>query len=190
MDYYISDTHFGHEGIIRFCDRPFADAAEMDRALIANWNARVGPDDDVWMLGDVMHAQRVAPAHYLEKLAGRKHLIIGNHDESNVTVVDPATGAIPFDGFFETIDYALMCTDDKNRKIWMSHYPLLEALPRGAWMLYGHVHNHRSIPAWDLLRNMDRALNCCVEVNGYMPVTFEELVANNERWKREKHEIG
>ena len=33
-----------------------------------------------------------------------------------------------------------------------------------------------------LLRTCDRMLNCCVEVNGYMPVTFEELQANNARW--------
>lgn len=36
MDFYISDTHFGHENIIWFCGRPFSNAQEMDEALVAN----------------------------------------------------------------------------------------------------------------------------------------------------------
>lgn len=38
--FFTSDTHFGHEAIIRHCGRPFASVAEMDEALIARWNAR------------------------------------------------------------------------------------------------------------------------------------------------------
>ena len=29
MTYFTSDQHFGHENIIRFCQRPFRGAAEM-----------------------------------------------------------------------------------------------------------------------------------------------------------------
>ena len=184
MDYYISDTHFGHEAIIRFCDRPFASVAEMDRVLIESWNARVGEDDDVWVLGDVVFDRDGDPARYLKKLNGRKHLLIGNHDEAYALQVDPATGQTPFGSYFESIDYALRRTDEKGRKLWMAHYPLMEG-PRDTWVLYGHIHNHRDQGYWDVLRNMDRALNCSAEVNGYMPVTFEELVANNERWRSE-----
>ena len=34
MIYYTSDLHLGHANVIRHCDRPFADANEMDAALI------------------------------------------------------------------------------------------------------------------------------------------------------------
>ena len=34
--WYTADLHLGHEGILRFCNRPFASVGEMDAALIAN----------------------------------------------------------------------------------------------------------------------------------------------------------
>ncbi len=41
-----SDTHFGHDNIIGYCNRPFDDTAHMDRSLIEAWNREVGPEDD------------------------------------------------------------------------------------------------------------------------------------------------
>ena len=34
--FFTSDHHFGHENIIRFCNRPWATISEHNRALIAN----------------------------------------------------------------------------------------------------------------------------------------------------------
>ena len=45
MNYYIADTHFGHKNVIEFDKRPFENIAEMDRALITNWNSRVTDND-------------------------------------------------------------------------------------------------------------------------------------------------
>ena len=45
--WFTSDLHFGHKNIIKYCRRPWATTAEMDAALIENWNAVVGKDDDV-----------------------------------------------------------------------------------------------------------------------------------------------
>lgn len=52
MIYFTADTHFGHYNVIRFCDRPFASAEEMDEAMIQNWNDRVTGNDTVYILGD------------------------------------------------------------------------------------------------------------------------------------------
>jgi calcineurin-like phosphoesterase family protein len=50
--FFTSDTHFGHQNIIDFCDRPWRTADEMNEALIERWNRLVGPNDTIYHLGD------------------------------------------------------------------------------------------------------------------------------------------
>ena len=40
--WFISDTHFGHENIIQYCNRPFTCADEMDEYMVDQWNKCVG----------------------------------------------------------------------------------------------------------------------------------------------------
>ena len=53
--WFISDTHFGHENIIRFCNRPFQNAEEMNAELIRRWRETVPEDGIVFHLGDFAH---------------------------------------------------------------------------------------------------------------------------------------
>ena len=45
--YFIADTHFGDERILRYENRPFDNAEEMDRELIRRWNAGVNAEATV-----------------------------------------------------------------------------------------------------------------------------------------------
>ncbi len=38
-------------------------------------------------------------------------------------------------------------------------------------------------PVWQFIRQTPRLLNAGVDINGYVPVTFDELVTNNEMFK-------
>ena len=79
--FFTSDTHFGEARILRAAKRPVVSIAEHDEVLKRGWKQKtVGEDDEIWHLGDV----GVAPGadgmtELLEKLHGRKHLIIGNN---------------------------------------------------------------------------------------------------------------
>ena len=81
--FFTSDTHFGHANIIKYCARPFASVQEMNRELIARWNAVVGPRDTVYHLGDFAFGKASEAPTFLRKLNGAKKILIrGNHDRN------------------------------------------------------------------------------------------------------------
>lgn len=66
----------------------------------------------------------------------------------------------------------------------MCHYPMLcWGGEEKSWMIHGHIHNNRHMDYWPLLQVREHVLNAGVEINGYAPVSFEELLENNARQK-------
>ena len=50
--WFTSDLHLNNKNVIKYCNRPYADQYEMNKALIENWNSKVAEDDTVYVLGD------------------------------------------------------------------------------------------------------------------------------------------
>lgn len=173
MIYYTSDLHFGHENIIESCQRPFSSIEEMDETLIANWNARVNRTDTVYILGDLIFRAKCAPEEYLKRLKGKKHLILGNHDATWV-------GKVELSRYFESVS-RLEVINTGRGKATLCHFPMVDH--EGRWLIHGHIHAKTDEPYWHLLCNSERPLNAGVDVNGYTPVLFEELLENNLRFK-------
>ena len=46
--WFTSDTHFAHENIMKYCNRPFKTIEEHDRELIKRWNEKIGKNDIVF----------------------------------------------------------------------------------------------------------------------------------------------
>ena len=176
MIYFTADTHFGHENVIRFCGRPFSCAAEMDEALIENWNSRVKSNDTVYILGD-MFFRSVNFEEILKRLKGKKRLIVGNHDGSWMTKADISR-------YFESVDKFLETTDGQHA-ITLCHYPMVTwKHAQRSYMIHGHIHNDTRADYWSLLVDRDNVLNAGTDINGFMPVPFDELVENNRNFKR------
>jgi len=165
--YFTADLHLGHENIIRYCNRPFANVEEMDESLLAKWNEAVKENDVVYILGDLFYRNSVPAEQTLKAMKGKKHLILGNHDKGWVKGVDLSKY------FVETSNLLTYKLD--GVKYTLCHYPMLswEGRGNGGYMIHGHVHNNR------LEWNNDYLLNAGVDVNNFKPVTLEELVANN-----------
>ena len=53
------------------------------------------------------------------------------------------------------------------------------------YMIHGHIHADTSADFWPLIQCRDHVLNAGVDLNGYRPVTFDELVENNRKFKAE-----
>ena len=51
-----------------------------------------------------------------------------------------------------------------------------------SWLIHGHIHNSRDNVFEYIKDNLPCALNCGVDINGFEPVTFEELLINNNKW--------
>ena len=171
MNYYIADTHFGHESVLRFDNRPFCSIEENDRTLIEYWNARVTNNDHIYIIGDFAYRNEKPEEWYLKRLSGKKHLIIGNHDQKLLK----NEAAMKY---FETVE-KMMHVSDGRHQICLCHYPLAEwyGFYKGHYHIYGHIHNSENDIA-QFMHSRKRALNAGCMVNGYMPVTFEELVQN------------
>lgn len=158
-DFMIADTHFGDDAIRRYESRPFASADEMDRALIANWNRVVSPEDTVFLLGDFSAHGAEESAAILSALHGRKHLICGNHD----TETDAAYRAMGFD---------LVCRYPiLYGGFWLlSHEPLYVCRNMPYANIYGHIHANPSY-------RTASAQSFCVSAEriDYAPITFAEI---------------
>lgn len=175
---YISDLHLGHKNVIRFDGRPFENVDEMDHQMIEMWNMRVSDDDNIYILGDFWFRGSNGPVWYLKKLKGKKHLVLGNHDDKLVKY----QGALEY---FESVD-KMMIVDDNGRTVHLSHFPICEwhGYYRDSYHLYGHIHNRLNSTCL-IMRHRKNAYNAGCMINNYMPCTLDEIIANNKRFEAE-----
>ena len=163
--------------VIRLCNRPFTDIEAMDQMLIDNWNRRVQSQDTVYILGDLMFRNKKPPEEYLRQLNGKKHLIIGNHDRDWIKKCD-------LDKYFASVSNLNFISDGQHQMV-LCHYPMM-SWPHmmRAYMVFGHIHGNTDADYWPLIAQSERMLNAGVDVNGFQPVTFQELLNNNKLHKQ------
>ena len=175
--FYIADLHFGHNNIIRYDNRPFVNADEMDNVLIHNWNKVVSNEDATYILGDVSWWNESKTVDILNQLNGVKILIKGNHDDISQKF------AKCFSGIMDYAEY-----NDSGTMVIMSHYPMpfWNGQFRDTIHLYGHVHNSHQ---WNIMENWMtearalqdipmRAYNvgCMMDWMKYTPRTLNEII--------------
>jgi calcineurin-like phosphoesterase family protein len=153
-----SDTHFHHENIIKYCNRPFSCVEEMDEVLIKNWNSVVKPQDKVYHLGDVYFPKKEKSDWLFSRLNGTKRLILGNHDNGKDQTLHKYFKEIYLWRFLK--EFGLLLT----------HVPIHpDSLPsKLKYNVHGHTHNSKS-PALPF--------KCVsVELTNYTPKPIEELM--------------
>lgn len=169
MIYFTSDLHFGHENVIRHAGRPFPGAGVMDETLIQNWNRRVGPQDESYILGDLTMKGAAYAEGILRRLNGRKYLVCGNHDHF--------VRQQSFDrSLFEWVgDYCEL--NYEGRIFVLFHYPILEwnHVFRGAYHLHGHQHNSMDYNQINRAAGL-RRFDVGVDANGFAPVSIREII--------------
>lgn len=169
--YVLSDTHWFHKNIIKYCNRD----TNHDSIMVERWNKVVGPDDVVLHLGDLVFTPKsglqdqflyqIAPA-----LNGRKYLILGNHDKKSWTKLYGEAGFEVIKPF--NIKY-------REYEVSFDHYPAKTAIRVGDRHIRVHGHIHNSGYNWSGNRKeMKRYgnINVSVEVIDYTPQPIEHLL--------------
>ncbi len=161
--FIISDQHFGHKNIIRYCGRPFADTIENARFMYEAYQDTVGEDDVVVFLGDIaMFTKRTAEPfkQMFRSFKGTKFLVRGNHDSK------PASFYLEC-GFKSINDYHIV------GDTMLCHYPLsngdhpvLENILRNHCkrLYHGHTHERNVVKDDGIIRT-----NFSVEQINYTP---------------------
>ncbi|MDO4895971.1 MAG: phosphoesterase [Moraxella sp.] len=150
MIYFTSDWHFSHKNIVKFCPTfrtAFDDIDDMDKELVARWNASINPDDTVYNLGDVSFSHDLkAIEKTLSTLNGKHHLILGNHDGLIARHKERFLKTLKNDGnpiLSSVQDYLKLSFKELKRTLILCHYPIDEwdGCHKGYYHLHGHIHD-------------------------------------------------
>ena len=183
MVFFTADLHLGHEKIIKHCSRPFQSLGLMNSKLIGNWNTTVCAEDTVYILGDMFFGEGRIPNEYIsliQQLNGRKYLTPGNHDNVWMKHIDLSS-------CFEDVSLMMEVSYDKKHILTLCHYPMMswrDDRDGTGYMIHGHIHNRTDEDFFPYIRSNPNMLNAGVDINDFKPVTFEELVKNNQKFKK------
>jgi len=150
--FFVSDQHFGHNNVIRFCNRPFKDVYEMDQEIIKRHNEIVSKDDTVIHAGDFAFRNKLPVHKYIEQLNGNHIFLKGSHDKWN------KQGSYVWEGKIENY-YFVVC--HYPFRTWSrSHY--------GSINLHGHCHGN--------IEEFPNQIDIGVDTNNFYPYSTPQII--------------
>ena len=199
--FFTADQHFGHVGIIKFCQRPFEFSseglAEMNEHMIKCWNERVGYGDEVYVLGDFSFGGRPFIRSILGRLRGRKYLCLGSHDDGSKNLYEkfPGDDTYPQEERFERVERDYILTLDRSglpaARMFLSHY-CHKTWPEshyGVWHLFGHSHGALDPYAEHEGKLLDVGVDTHPEGFGY-PYSLQEVIDIMATRPRNFNDVG
>ena len=181
--YFSSDLHFCHNKDFIYKARGFNSIEEHDEELIERFNSIVTPEDDLWILGDLMLGDNDEGIKKIKQLNGNLHIIYGNHDSDIRIAAYNTLDNVVEGGFGVRLKYA-------GRTFYLSHYPTLTSntddeqkpLKRRVFNLCGHSHTQ------DRFCDMKKGFTCYhVELDAHdcYPVSIDEVVEDIKGFYKE-----
>jgi calcineurin-like phosphoesterase family protein len=158
--FIISDTHFDHQKIIRYCNRDFKNIDDMNTFLLDSWNNTITNSDTVYFLGDLRYGRDSHSMQYwLDKLNGNIIFISGSHDNQ---VVDGLEQLHALTLQYLDIPFLLIHNPADIPEDWKE------------WVIHGHVHNN-DLEYFPFVNGDFKTINVSVELIGYSPINIERL---------------
>ena len=157
--FFTSDTHFCHVFVASI--RGFDNVNEHDETIVSNINKVVGPDDTLFVLGDIVMGGWRDNAPIVKRLNGVKHCILGNHDRPAPNNSNGHSYSEEFRTLCGFDSVSTMARINVNGMGWMlSHYPYDNApgettnlnefdqyrlRDTGRPLLHGHTHSREQV---------------------------------------------
>lgn len=163
--------------------RGFSNVYEMNNAIIKNWNDIVQPDDDVYVLGDLMLGNNDEGIANIKKLKGKIHVILGNHDTD--------TRKALYEKCYNVIEVTYSTIVKYNGyNFYLSHYPTITSNLEKKFgrhcllSLYGHTHQQTNF-----YNDMPFCYHVGVDSHNCTPVSIEQVIEDikNEVEKCKKY---
>lgn len=161
MWYFTADLHLGHNNIIKYCNRPFMNAEElqlndimrmgqipssevkisdastenMDQTIIDSINSVVGLNDSLVIIGDFCFSKtkdrKKKAQNYRERINCKNVYLLYGNHDDKACL----------DGLFKFVA-DLYTFHINGQNVFCCHYPCRswEKKAYNSWMLYGHVH--------------------------------------------------
>lgn len=164
----VSDPHFGHLRAPEWFGRPVNHTEE----IMARWRERVGLNDPVLLLGDIVFSNDLDLLLAVSRLPGRKVLVRGNHDRQTSLWYGRMLGMQTVATLRQSRNSRL---GEALGMVWEGHRLQLSHVPRDwsdpSWdiNIHGHIHQHK--------KGSLAYVNACVEHRNYQPVRLLDLLA-------------
>lgn len=168
--YVTSDLHFGHDREFLWGPRGFKSSAEHDETIIANWNAVVSPEDDVYVLGDLMLGDNQHGLECLQRLNGHIHIVFGNHDTPTRLKLYAELPNVTIEGWATMVHY-------RKYHFYMSHFPTstanleAESLHQCTLNLFGHTHSKQ-----EFRDDVPMYYNVSLDAHDNTPVLLDDII--------------
>jgi calcineurin-like phosphoesterase family protein len=184
-NFIVSDFHFFHTNILKYCNRPFKDVNEMNEQIIKRHNERVKKEDTVYFLGDFGffassnrafrgEGQPYDPDKILNQMNGKWMFVKGNHDKKS-------------NKFYPKADTIIL--NQNGLRIQLIHDPMYAKIDYDL-ILCGHVHNNYKAKELHYCGQTRLIINVSVDVWNFYPVKLDEILAIYYRWKNERDKIN
>lgn len=146
--WFTADIHAFHKNILKHCPerqkicgaKDENDVEAWDKWMIEKWNSTISKKDMVYILGDFAFGSPESVRKLLDKLHGKKFLILGNHDKSSEHL----------DNYFVQITQQKLVTFKKSNfdfldedfQVFMCHYPMVTWASKHYGVVNAHGHCH------------------------------------------------
>lgn len=170
-----SDYHFFHNREFIYKPRGFNSIEEMNQTILDNHNKIIEPDDDVYLLGDLLLGGPDKLEEGLElinKLNGKLHLVRGNHCTDKRWAAYSMLPNVVEQSNAIYLKY-------KGFHFYMSHYPTFtanlekESLKQCTINLYGHTHQQSNF-----YNDIPFMYHVGVDSHNNCPVSIDEAICD------------